>query len=65
MAKHLKGLQKKLKILKDRLIQFIKKIVYGKTNIQKEMFSEEMLRGKCRLRVTGIRNESSWKVYQL
>ena len=34
-----------------RMIQFIIKIVYGKTSIQKEMFREKKFCGKCPVRV--------------
>ena len=49
----------KLEILEDRLIYFIEKIVYSKTNIQQEMFGEKMFCGKCSDRVIEISDEKS------
>ena len=56
MAEHLCMAAKEVKILNDRLIPFIKKIVYGKTSIQKEM-----LGGKCPFRVVRTSDENFWK----
>ena len=45
------------------MIQFVKKIVYGKANTQKEMFREKMFSGKCPFRVIGTSDKSIWKGY--
>ena len=37
--------------MRDRMIQFIKKVVYGKISIQKEMFGIKMFYGKSPFRV--------------
>ena len=62
MAEHLCMAAKEVKILNERLIPFIKKIVYGKTSIQKEMLGGKMLGGKCPFRVVRTSDENFWKV---
>ena len=53
----------RLEILKDLLFQFIKTVVYGKTNIQQEIFGEKVLCIECSCVAIRTSGEISWKAY--
>ena len=61
MAENTERLLIKLGILKYQLIQFINKVISGKTSIQKEIFREKMFCRKCSFKVIRASHENSWK----